>query len=579
MAVREMTTLGCTPSIVRSRGRAPLNAKKVRGVDVLHDPLWNKGTAFTNAERDRLGLKGLLPPVVRTIEEQRDNFLRTLRGKDDPIDKNLLLRALHDRNETLFHRVLIDEIEEAAPLVYTPTVGKVCQQFSMNYSRPRGLMLTPQDKGNMGIIFENWPASACQVAVVTDGSRILGLGDLGANGMGIPIGKLALYCAYGGIAPHRVLPITLDFGTDNEALLADPQYTGWREKRLSGDAYFELVDEFVQALFQRYPQSLLQFEDFSSDKASTLLAMYRDRHLCFNDDIQGTGATVLAGVLGALRMVGRPPESIASLKVAVVGAGSAGIGIAQALHTAMVEAGCPGGFEQAAKNFMVFDKDGLVGGGRSGLTDEVMVYAHPELSDGTSLEEAIAREQPELILGVSGRRGTISDEAVRLMAKNHERPMVFPLSNPTSSCEITPAEVYSLTDGRAIVATGSPFDPVVHRGQTLVPSQCNNMYIFPGVGLGASVCQAETIPHSMLYHAAVALSRMTSDAELAEGRVFPDVTAIRNVSRHVATAVAHHAYDKQLARANPARGESIEHFVERKMYYPEYVPIFSRLYD
>ena len=290
---------------------------------------------------------------------------------------------------------------------------------------------------------------------------------------------------------------------------------------------------------------------------------------------------MLAGVLGALRMQGRPPEAISQLKVAVVGAGSAGIGVSQALHSAMVEAGIPGGYKAAAANFMVFDKDGLVGKGRKGQTEEVMVYArdHPDLPDGMDITAAIEQEKPQLILGLSGRRGTIPEAAIRAMAAAHERPIVFPLSNPTSSCEITPAEAYSWTDGRAIVATGSPFDPVSHGSTTLTPSQCNNMYIFPGVGLGASVCAAETVPDSMLYRAAVALSRMTSELELQEGRVFPAATNIREVSREVATAVAHHAYEKKIARTNPARGETVEDFVERKMYYPEYVPIFSKVHD
>jgi len=563
----------------RSNFLAPLNAKKARGVDILNDPLWNKGTAFSMTERHRLGLQGLLPPVVSTLEEQRDDFLRKMRSKEDPIEQNLLLLQLHDQNETLYHRVLVDEIEEIAPLVYTPTVGQVCQKFSQLYNRPRGLRFTPEDRGCFGILMENWGAHACQVAVVTDGSRILGLGDLGANGMGIPIGKLALYCAAGGIAPHRVLPITLDFGTDNEELLNDPTYQGWRHPRLRGEEYFSLVDEFVQALFRRYPRTLLQFEDFSSDKASILLDKYRDEYLCFNDDIQGTGATVLAGVLGALRMVKKPPEAITQLKVAVVGAGSAGIGVSQALHMAMVEAGIPGGAAAAAQNFMVFDKDGLIGATRTGQTDEVMTFARSDLPDGMSLEDALAAEKPQLILGLSGRRGTISEAAIRTMAAAHERPIVFPLSNPTSSTELTPAEAYAWTDGKAIVATGSPFDPVAINGQMLTPSQCNNMYIFPGVGLGASVCAAESVPDSMLYRAAVALSGMTSDEELAAGRVFPSVTAIRDVSTAVATAVAHHAYEKKIARINPGRGESIEAFVQRKMYFPEYVPIYSKLYD
>jgi malate dehydrogenase (oxaloacetate-decarboxylating)(NADP+) len=383
---------------VGSHHPTPLNAKKSKGVDILHDPLWNKGSAFTEQERDRLGLRGLLPPVVNTIEEQSAHFLNRMRAEgDNPMAKNLMLQGLHNRNETLFHRVLVDAIEEVAPLVYTPTVGLVCQQYSHTYTRPRGLCLNAADRGNMSVIMQNWPASSCQVVVVTDGSRILGLGDLGANGMGIPIGKLALYCAYGGIAPHRVLPVMLDLGTDNQALLDDPEYRGMRHPRLQGEEYTSLLDEFMQAVYRRFPKTLVQFEDFSSDKASGILDRYRNDYLCFNDDIQGTGATVLAGVLGALRMRNQPPEALASLKVAVVGAGSAGIGVAQALRTAMLEAGCPSD-AAAASNFYVFDKDGLLGSSRAGLTEEQLRFARTDLADGLSVEQvadqASARADP-----------------------------------------------------------------------------------------------------------------------------------------------------------------------------------------
>jgi len=552
---------------------SPLNAKKMKGVDILHDPLWNKGAGFTATERQRLGLQGLLPSVVKTLCEQRDDFVANLRELEDPLQKNHMLQDLHDRNETLFHRVLIDHIQEIAPLVYTPTVGKACLTYSRYAKRARGMFFTPSDRGNMAVMMQNWPASQCQVAVVTDGSRILGLGDLGVNGMGIPIGKLALYCGCGGVAPHRVLPVILDFGTDNETLLKDPGYRGVRHRRLQGDEYYSLVDEFMQAFFRRYPSALLQFEDFSSDKASTILNKYRDTYLCFNDDIQGTGATVLAGVLGALRMVERPPEAVRNLKVAVVGAGSAGIGVAQALLMAMEQAGMPRA--QASKNFHLFDQYGLVTTSRTNLSEEQRVFARDDMQDGLSLDECMKQVPAELILGLSGRKGTISEGAIRAMAAAHKRPIVMPLSNPTSSTEITPEEAYRWTDGRAIVATGSPFDPVDFGGKTHYPSQCNNMYIFPGVGLGASVTAAETIPDSMLYKAAVALSKITSQEELSRGSVFPCVSAIREVSLSVAIACAREAYDLNLARANPGRGETMENFLKRKMYFPEYVPIYS----
>lgn len=554
---------------------SPLNAKKTKGIEILQDPLWNKGSAFTGEERERLGIRGLLPPVVKTLEQQRDGFLRRLAAEPDDLHKNLMLQGLHDRNETLFHRVLIDEIDMIAPLVYTPTVGRVCQEFSQRYTRPRGMVFTPADRGQMSVMMQNWPNSDCQVVVATDGSRILGLGDLGANGMGIPIGKLALYCGAGGIAPHRVLPVMLDFGTNNEELLADPEYRGWREPRLQGEAYFSLVDEFMQAIFKKYRTTLVQFEDFGSDKAAPLLDKYRNKYLCFNDDIQGTGATVLAGVLGALRLQGRPPEDIAHLKVAVVGAGSAGAGVAGALLQAKLQAGCAS-VEEAAASFVMFDAAGVVGKGRLGLPSEVQPFCREDIQDRLGLEEVLAAEKPELILGLSGRKGTITEGAIRIMGEAHSQPIVMPLSNPTSQAEITPEQAYRWTDGRAIVATGSPFDPIEMDGKLLVPSQCNNMYIFPGLGLGASVTAAETVPDSMLYHAAVALSKMTTEAEMEQGRVFPSLNKIREVSQNVAVAVASHAYDIGIARTPVERGETVESFVGRKMYYPEYVPLFSK---
>mmetsp|Transcript_11185 Transcript_11185/g.35635 ORF Transcript_11185/g.35635 Transcript_11185/m.35635 type:complete len:597 (-) Transcript_11185:125-1915(-) len=564
----------------RARFLKPLDARHSDGWDILNNPLWNKGTAFTWAERERLGLRGLLPAQVRTIEEQVSNFVTQLSAMDDqPLMQNLMLQDLQARNETLYHRVLVDHVEKMAPLVYTPTVGAACQHFSSRYQRSRGMFFTPEDAGEMGVMMRNWPRSETQVVVVTDGSRILGLGDLGANGMGIPIGKLALYCAVGGIAPHRVLPVMLDFGTNNESLLRDPLYRGYRQPRVTGDRYYALVDEFVRAVFSRFPNVLLQWEDFSSDKASNLLAKYRENYLCFNDDIQGTGATVLAGVLGALRLQRRPPEDIRSLRVAVVGAGSAGIGVAQALHMAMQQAGLSA--KAAYSNFYILDQDGLQSKARfSSLTEEQMAFARADLPDGMALEEVVEQAKPHLVLGLSGKRGTISEAAIRKMAAAVERPIVMPLSNPTSSCEITPEEAYEWSDGRAIVATGSPFEPVaLADGSIKTPSQCNNMYIFPGIGLGASICQSETIPDSMLYESAVALSRVTDEEEMARGSVFPSISKIRQCSHAVAVACIRHAHDLGIAKASPGcdhnRGETYEQWVTRKMYYPEYAPIYT----
>jgi len=451
----------------------------------------------------------------------------------------------------------------------------VCQQFSHTFARTRGMYMTVKEIGQMSTVMHNWPRTTAQVVVVTDGSRILGLGDLGANGMGIPIGKLALYCAVGGIAPHRVLPVMLDLGTDNEQLLNDPEYRGIRQPRLKGEPYYAAVDEFMQSVYAKYPQTMLQFEDFSSDKASILLAKYRDKYLCFNDDIQGTGAVVLAGVLGALRMQRKSVTELSKLKVVVVGAGSAGIGVTQALHQAMIQIGMNP--KKAAENFYIFDQFGLQGKSRfASLNEEQMVYARSDLADGSDLETTIDQVKPDLIIGVTGVKGAIPEGAIRNMAKHADRPIVMPLSNPTSSAEITPEQAYAWSDGRAIVATGSPFEPVeLPDGRVMTPSQCNNMYIFPGLGLGASVCAAETIPDSMLYHSAVALSKMATEEDFTAGRVFPRITAIREANREVAIACVRHARDISIARATPGRNESIERWVERKMYYPEYAPLYT----
>ena len=520
-------------------------------------------------------MRGLMPYKVKTLEQQKASFLDRLRAVEDPVEKGLMLNDLHDRNETLYHRVILDEVEEIAPLVYTPTVGKICQDFSHNFVRPRGLYFTPEDRGDMSVLMQSWPMREVNVVVATDGGRVLGLGDLGANGMGISIGKLAIYCAVGGIAPHRVLPVALDVGTNNEALLNDPEYRGWPHKRLEGEEYYTLVDEFVQALFKRYPRALLQFEDFSSHVAAPLLDKYRNKVLCFNDDIQGTGAVCVAGVLGALKIQQKPAEAIKELKIVLVGAGSAGIGVAGALRSAMVQAGASEA--EAARNFYVLDKEGLVGKARGDtLGSDVMEFARDDLPDKLTLEEVVAQAQPGMILGLSGVKGAITPKAVELMVTpSQPRPIVFPLSNPTSNAEISPEEVYRITNGGGIVATGSPFGPVQLGGATLTPSQCNNMYIFPGLGLGNSVCLARTIPEPMIYKAALAISEVTSKEDVAAGRVFPGLKSLRECALKVSEACVEHALETGIARVRPEPDESVREFIERKMYYPEYVPLMS----
>lgn len=516
------------------------------GVDVLHDPLYNKGMAFNEYERDRMGLRGLLPPAFRTLEQQALRCMDQISKLKTDEDRNLYLQDLHNRNETLYFRTLVDNIEMMAPLVYTPTVGLVCQQFGSQFRRSRGMYFSRHDRGVMASMVHNWPHQDVHVIVVTDGSRILGLGDLGVNGMGIPIGKLALYCAAGGIAPHRVLPVCLDMGTNNAALLSDENYLGLREKRIEGDEYYHLVDEFMAAVYARWPNVIVQFEDFETSKAVPLLARYRDKYRCFNDDIQGTGSVCLSGLLSALRNAG---SSIQEARVLCAGAGSAGLGVCGQLAEGMVMAGLS---PQAARaNFAISTNLGSLGArdGRRGDPHYVQKggmsamhapWVNSSLSDGTSLVEAIRQFRPTVLLGLSTAGGLFTQPIIEAMAEVNpaQPPIIMPMSNPTSRAECTPEQAYTWTKGRAVVATGSPFAPVtLPSGQTLVPSQCNNMYIFPGLGLAASVSGVTRITNKMLYAAAEACTASMVDEEIREGRTFPHISRIREVSKRVAVAV------------------------------------------
>ena len=401
--------IGCSKKF-----RAPIKIK-VRGADTLTNPLFNKGTAFKMGERDRLRFRGLLPPRVTNLLMQKEKFMETLRLETSNIRKNIMLEDLHDRNETLYHRVLVDHIEEVAPLIYTPTVGQACKEFGDRYRRPRGMYFTKEDRGHMASMVYNWPHDDVRIICVTDGSRILGLGDLGANGMGIPIGKLSLYCAAGGIAPHRVLPVVIDAGTDNEELLNSPYYLGTQEKRIHGEEYYELVDEFMQAVRYRWRNVLVQFEDFSSDKAQNLLNLYREEHLCFNDDIQGTGATTLAGILGALRAKGEEVTDLGKQRILIAGAGSAGIGVAQVMMQAMIEQGYS---EKDAKNaFFIADQNGLIGQDRvNSLTPEQAVFARRE-DNGLSLVDTVKKYKPTILLGLTAVGGLFTEELISEMVR------------------------------------------------------------------------------------------------------------------------------------------------------------------
>ncbi|GKY93795.1 hypothetical protein MPSEU_000346700 [Mayamaea pseudoterrestris] len=556
--------------------RSFMNPLKISdtGADVLTNPLYNKGTAFKSGERDRLGIRGMLPPKIQNIHIQEARFLQALRAEDSNIQKYLMLEDLHDTNETLYHRVLVNHLEEMAPLVYTPTVGQACMEFASRFRRPRGMYFTHADRGNMAAMVYNWPHKRCDVIVVTDGSRILGLGDLGANGMGIPIGKLSLYCAAGGIAPHRVLPVVLDVGTDNEELRHNPLYIGVEEKRLRGDEYFYMIDEFMEAVRFRWPNVLVQFEDFASDVAQVLLDKYRENHLCFNDDIQGTGAITLAAILSALRAKGQDVTALGQQKIVIAGAGSAGIGIAYVLLQAMIEQGMSE--EDAKKAFYVCDHEGLLGNDRNeSLTPAQRMFARGEDS-GMPLLEVVKKVGPTILLGVTTVGGLFTEELIREMASRCENPIIFPLSNPTSKAECTAAQAYEWTDGKCVFGSGSPFGEVTLKdGRTFQPSQVNNVYIFPGLGLGATLAGAKRIPDRMIYTAAEALANFLSEEDIAAGKILPPLHRIRLASHAIACAVIREARQYGLATVDTPE-DGLEEYVAKKMYFPEYVPLVAK---
>jgi len=563
---REGEWAGCSRKFM-----TPLRVS-VRGSDILNDPLFNKGTAFKTGERDRLRFRGLLPPRRVNMSIQKKRILKSVREQSSDIDKNIILEDLHDRNETLYHRVLVDHMEEMAPLIYTPTVGQACKEFGMRYRRSRGMYFSEEDRGHMAAMVHNWPHNDVRVICVTDGSRILGLGDLGSNGMGIPIGKLSLYCAAGGIPPHRVLPVVIDAGTDNKDLLEDEFYLGVQKKRLQGSAYYQLIDEFMQAVRNRWPNVLVQFEDFSSDKAQVLLNHYRNDHLCFNDDIQGTGATTLAGVFGSLRAKGENVNTLGDQRILIAGAGSAGIGVAQVLVQAMVEQGRTQ--EEAKKKIFIVDHNGLLGTAfNDSLSLEQRSFAR-EVDGGISLQAVVKKYKPTILLGLTGQEGLFKEHIIKEMAKHCERPVIFPLSNPTTNAECTATQAFEWTGGRCLFASGSPFDPVtIDDGRVFYPTQCNNMYIFPGLGLGATLCGAKHVSDKMLYVAAEALANHMTDEEFRQGKIFPSLSKIRDVSRNVAVAVIGQAIvEGQVSKVY----DDLDAFVKKKMYNPIYVPIVEK---
>ncbi len=535
-----------------------------KSLDLLHNPSLNKGRAFTEEERDALGLRGLLPPRIISIDEQIARVLATVRGKKTDLDRYNSLIGLQDRNETLFYRVLIDHLAEFMPIIYTPTIGQACQEYGHIFRRARGMYISTADRGHIREVFNNWPNDDVRVIVVTDGERILGLGDLGAHGMGIPVGKLSLYTACAGVKPTQCLPITLDVGTDNEELLADPQYLGLPHHRIRGEEYDAFIDEFIRAAQQRFPNVLIQLEDFGSHNAFRLLEKYKNEACLFNDDIQGTAAVTLAGLYSALRIT---DEKLSDQTIVLFGAGEAAVGISDLIVLAMTREGLSE--PEARKRCWLIDSKGLVVAGRKDLAEHKKRYAHKHtpLPDLYSVVQSI---HPTVLIGASGQADAFTYATLSAMASYREHPIVFALSNPTSQSECTAEGAYRSTHGRAIFASGSPFPEVHLWDRTIVPGQANNAYVFPGIGLGVISTGATRVPQEMFYEAAKALASEVCEDDLKIGRVFPSLDRVRDVSATIATAVAKYAFRSGLATVEEP--SDVLSWIKSQMYDPTYKP-------
>lgn len=555
--------------------RDDFQAVPLSGADLLQNPIFNKGSAFTAEERRAFSLEGLLPFHTSTMEEQLDRTYADFQQKPDDLEKHIFLRALQDRNETLFYRLLLEHITEMMPLVYTPVVGAACQRFSHIFRRPRGLFISYPQRDEIDRLLDNRAFRDVDVIVVTDGERILGLGDQGAGGMGIPVGKLSLYTLCGGIHPARTLPILLDTGTDNQERLDDPLYLGWRHPRVRGQEYDDFIETFVQAVMRKLPNVLLQWEDFARDNAARLLERYRDRLCTFNDDIQGTAAITVATLLSAMKAAG---GRLRDQRFVILGAGSAATGIADLLAAEMVTEGVTR--QEALRSFYLLNSRGLLVEGMEGLQEFQLPFVQPRSSlegwsvagEFANLEETVRYARPTVLIGVSGQPGAFSEEIVRLMGSNVERPIIFPLSNPTSKSEAIPADLIRWTDGRAIVATGSPFTPVEFNGRSYLIAQCNNSYIFPGMGLGVLASGARRVNDEMFLAAAKTLAELAPARTDPNGPLLPPLTEIRTVSKAIAVAVARTAVSLGLAPESP---EAIHEAVERRMWFPAYRPLTS----
>ena len=531
-------------------------------MNYLHDPALNKGTAFTEEERDKLGLWGLLPPGINTMEEQVLRVMGNYHRKTSDLEKYIFLVALQDRNQTLFYRVLTDHLEEMMPIIYTPTVGLACQEFVHIFRRPKGIFVSDKNKGRFSEILQNWPNKEVRVIVITDGERILGLGDLGVAGMGIPVGKLSLYTACAGIHPSWCLPVTIDVGTNNVELQKDPLYFGMRHQRIRGEEYDALVDEFIMAVQENFPNTLIQFEDFGNVNAFRLLNKYRHRICAFNDDMQGTASVALAGLYAAMRMIG---QKITDQKILFLGAGEAGTGIGDLIASAMVNEGLSQ--TEARQRCWFADSRGLVVKSRKNLPEHKLRFAH-DFKDHPYFLDAVKALKPTAIIGVSGQPSTFTQPILAEMARCNERPIVFALSNPTPRCECTAKEAYVWTQGRAIFASGSPFEPFALEGITYEPGQGNNAYIFPGVGLGVIACRAKHVTDEMFLEAAKTLAAEVTEDDFKRGSIYPPLGHIREISAKIATAVCEVAYEQGLA-VTP-RPDDLQAFIKSQMYEPNY---------
>ena len=547
-----------------------------RGVNIMTDPSLNKGTGFSMEERERLGIRGLTPPRIindkNCLHWQAEKILNKFHEiRHSNIEKYTYLNSLQDRNEVLFYKCLVDNIEELAPIVYTPTVGEACQNFAYLFRRPKGMYFSAADKGHMHAMTFNWPTDDVELIVVTDGSRILGLGDLGVNGMGIPIGKLSLYTACAGIHPSKCLPCVIDVGTNNENLINNNLYLGLQQKRLVGKAYDEIIDEFISSVTERFPKALIQFEDFSTENASRILEKYRSKILCFNDDMQGTATVALSGVLSALKYIGNtnPEESLKNQRIVVCGAGTAGLGVARGLLYNMMLNGLSE--EDSHKNFWVIDDKGLLGKDRRIMFDNQHPWVREDFADKLNLEQVIEQVKPTIILGLTGVGGIFSEKAITQMAKTCERPIIFPLSNPTSKAECTAENAYKWTNGKCVFASGSPFEEVVYNGVNFKPAQSNNMYTYPGLGLGALAGEAKHITDNMLNSAAKALVDNIDEEHYKENRIFPRVREIPSLSKKIALAVAKQAYKDGVVKYTKQRSdEEIKQKINSRYWKPEY---------